>query len=736
MKLISDGRQFLPVDNPQNSLYINEAIKRYLGTTERDEIFFLVGPKGIGKTTLLRQKSHLYRQKPGMKFNANSNELVEYLTASPPSFSKDELLKFKSLDLWERIWRYCLRIIALKTADLTEVSKEVRPLLTNSLRITSLLQNLLSSREEIFKTLEYYEQFLMNDVGKIQSGVAIFIDNVDQAFDRILRNYHHSDNFYKGRNSPTAELWVNAQIGLLSAAYDLNCDLSHIKIFATCRREAFELLPGPLRSNIENYTTKLEYSKTEINEILELKLQEMKVGKVDPKKPYLLEKFLGFKERPHPFIIDTVTKEKRNENPFDYLYRHTFGRPREIVILLQELNDKVISAPNYYKWDIEEKLNRISEVVNLASRDFFDWYQDEIIPHFDKIQLEKFIKLLSTNYIKQEELPRFDPDIIKAYYVFGLIGYTIRRPGQDGLLQKFLPAAKYNYKGFTNLQPSEYYLIHSVMDQSIIDIRGYENHYNPTNIIGNGYPFKEPEVSFEHSKGIDYYYPLKVNANRWKNSNPNYKHHLPLKNYYDNYFSSPNSLNETLEKELDKSFNELTSLHFYTLLGRQFPGEYSEEKQKCLYKLQNELKLKREYQKTLKDSTPGNMLIFQNRIHGRLLFLGCYLLLNMDYDPIHNLFVSGSDNYLNDQILGSKSKLDYFRTSFFIHGLSKNQDLLSKEEIFTHLSSFEKDKIKKWAKEIIPSIINNLNDLKENHKAWVLQSNLFNTDWLSIHMAE
>lgn len=732
MKLISDGKQYLPVDDPQGRLFLNEPIKRYLDARDRDEIFFLVGPKGIGKTTLLRQKSHLYRQKPGIKFNANSNELVEYISAPPASFSKAELLHFTELDLWERIWRYTLRLIALKTADPPDLSRETKDALKGPIRISSLLQDLLSGRDEIYRKLDKFESILTQDIGRVQSGVAIFIDNVDQAFDRILRKYHYSDDYFEGNNSPAAEFWVNAQIGLLSSAYDLNCDISHIKVFATCRREAYELLPGTLKSNIENYTTKLEYSKEEIKNILELKLQEMGIGKIEEGKSVLLGKYLGFEKRPHPIIQDPETKQQKMEDPFEYLYRHTFGRPREIVILLQQLHDKVISLPDYHHWDFNKKLDSIRDVVNLAGREFFEWYQEEIVPHFDKEKLSEFIKLLRTNLIEKEETGRFDRETMKAYYVYGLLGHTIRKPGHDNLVQKFLPVARYNYRSFSSLPPEEYYLIHPAMDQTVIDMRGYDNHYNKINIIGDGYPFILPQDYLKKSgtEDISWYLPTGVHSGRWDKGYPNYKHDLPLKEYYLAYFSKYESLGQDLRKKFDLTFSALVRFHYYTLLRNQFGKPYESSVNESYSLLFKQLQLKKEYQTALTEASESNYSIFYNRIFGRLLLLGCHLFLHLECSKIHSLMVAENGDYLNAEDSAGKTKFQYLRTAFYVEGLRDDSEHPEKDYIFGYLSPFEQNVLREWS-ENLKNIPMELTFYAEpGHREWLIGSGVLKNFWM------
>lgn len=83
----------------EDELLINRPIKDFL---EQENKFFLIGSKGLGKTIFLRYKSYLLHEEYGdsIQFNESNKELTENLNIHPSTFSKEELLKFNSLDLW------------------------------------------------------------------------------------------------------------------------------------------------------------------------------------------------------------------------------------------------------------------------------------------------------------------------------------------------------------------------------------------------------------------------------------------------------------------------------------------------------------------------------------------------------------------------------------------------------------------------------------------------------------
>ncbi len=722
MKIITDGKQYLPADDPREKLYLNRSMEAYLKADDRDETFFLIGPKGTGKTTLLRQKSYNYRNRPGVKFNANERELIEYVAFYPGYFSRENLLEYNKLSLWESIWRHCLRVMALRIADPEDLSVEVRKLIEKTDSITALLQDLLSSRTEVFRTLRKYEGILAREIRRIQSGVAIFIDNVDQSFDQILREYSFYDEDIEGdkKNIPV-ELWVNAQNGLLIAAYHLNCLNSHIKVFATCRREAYVLMPGSVKQNLNNYCLLLEYTKDAIYEIMEKKLEEMGYEKAGNKSP--LTQFVGMEKRPHPIAIDPLTGNHIEEDFFSYLYRHTFGRPREIVELLKELNDRLVSSGNFERMPEKLKLDEIRNIVNATSHNFFKNYQGEIIPYFSKAKLHKFVSTLKTNYITRGELDNFDYKTLKAYYSYGLLGYTVERDG--GLFQSFQTAAKYNYETLDDLPNAKYYLIHSALDQTIIDIRGYREHHNPINIIGDNYPFIEPLESYD----CDFFTPNKIVRNRWECGNKNYKHQLPLKEYYEKFiFNNPETVRR-LEKDAFDAFLEVACFYALALLENKFPGNYGDAKYKHEKSIFKSQKIRRKYQAMLDECTEECKIKFYNRLFGRCMVAATCLLLDWDVCQIHALLVEGDSNcFQMDFVSESKEngQYQYLVKAFFLEGFKIHNGRSEKHLLFESLSPFEQRWIKKCKKDVVEKISDHIDVKTDEHRKWLL--NRFESD--------
>lgn len=479
--------------NLYDEVYINRQIKNYLNVSDHDHNFFLVGPKGIGKTLFLNFKSYLYNEKlknNGVKKYPSGQNLCENLSIKYDLFSKEDLLKFSTSEIWSKIWFFTLCVISCQTNDI-ELPEELNKKIDYSKSLTSIITNILMDRSNIADYISFIPK-LISKIEEIQNAVGIFIDNVDQCFNEILSEYHYSD--FTEDIPISVKVWTNAQIGLISSIYNINKHNSHIKIYTTIRSEVFKSMNDQMNLNYQNYATFIKYNKAEIKEIFELniKLQEDEDILNYPKGNTLIEKFLGFEIMPHLFAKDKL-KKKKNEFAFDFFYRHTFGRPRELVFLGNKIYNEILSSNELYdNIVIKDKIEKIRMATNEISHQLFEQYILEIIPSFDKDTLTEFLDTIQCNVIPSECITESNKKIIKKYYSYGLIGHSREvftdKKKNDILTQMFLPPAEYSYKENINLPNAKYYFTHPSIDNTFKILFGL-NFYNKNNIIGNEYEF-------------------------------------------------------------------------------------------------------------------------------------------------------------------------------------------------------------------------------------------------------
>ncbi len=477
----------------KENVYINRIIRNYLEVGNHDHNFLLVGPKGIGKTLFINLKSHTFRntfKNKGIHFYPYGGQLCENLVLDNNLLSKEDLLRFANDNVWTRIWRLVLSITACRAAGVSCEDPVIKQLVSSSNSVSTLLTTILTDRSQ----LDYYLsglKYMTQRIEKINSAVCIFIDNIDQAFEQFLLEYHFSD--YEDYRLPASvQIWIGAQTGLLAAIYELNRHNSHVKIYSTIRSEAFNCLRGPVAINYAKYCVHLKYSKEEVKTIFEKNIaliEEEDYAKPEGKD--LIHKFLGVQKLSHTVARKPQNGNKLNEPIFEYLYRHSFGRPRELVYIGYNLYHNIVCGPNYKELSSKEKIKRIRNEMNKLSERLLEFYLKEIIPRFDVDELFGFIKTIQSNVVPSEYILKSDEELVKKYFAIGLLGFVQRDLNErerDLYYQKFLPVAEHSFKENISLPNTKYFLTHPCLDKILAKVLGL-NYYNPYNIIGKNKKF-------------------------------------------------------------------------------------------------------------------------------------------------------------------------------------------------------------------------------------------------------
>jgi hypothetical protein len=494
---VQDAGNITISDQTKQYLLTNAQIERFLNVGNHEKKFFLIGAKGLGKTLFLKYKRYLYQNSDNFgsyQFHPSNEELCENLLIDHANISKEDVLKFRETNLWERIWIFCFSLIACKASQQKDIKipQELEDMFP-SFTASTILSILLQKRASINQILADYNILLISRVKEIKSGVLIFIDNFDQELELLLKQPHLTD-YQMDNDFPSSRVWVNSQFGLMSAIYRLNKANPHVKVFTSIRSEAFENSQNETKANLMEYSTFLEYTKDEVRKIFDknIALMDEKDLFGNKEETKLITRFLGFENMPHPFAKSNG--KRINEEPFDFIYRHTFGRPREVIRIGKEINYFIRNASDYEN-DVE-KIEKIRKRVNLISNDLFKQYTNEIIPAFNETDFSNFIGSIKKNVFtldpnKKDETTHdsLDEEIVKLYFNLGLIGYIREKSIKDkALVQLFLPPGKYSYKKLDDLPASPYFLTHPSMDEDLRKKWGGD-FYSTANIIGVDYPF-------------------------------------------------------------------------------------------------------------------------------------------------------------------------------------------------------------------------------------------------------
>ena len=727
---------YIGTDTEKHILMTNE-IKSYLKIEDEnyhDNKFFLVGAKGFGKTLLLRYKSYKYNLRTAKyDFTKASEELTENLLLRPSTFGKDDLLKFRDINIWETVWEVSLwtHIFNISRLPLHKTWSNI--ISSNRKKLSSIVTDVLKNRSSLGKFKEIITDYI-DRADEIKSGIAIFIDDIDQSLQNILQD---SDN---KMDDDATEIWINAQLALINVVFNIFRQNHHIKIFATIRSEAWACFNSPQKANISEHITELEYSKFDLKIIFEKNIEMMPTGELTLNSgKNLVKKFLGFDETNHRFVYDKNDLTKfQVEDVFNFIYRHTFGRPRDIIRIGGALHSLICSESykSYFsKGDIAKCKEEFRAKVNNKSSDLFNEYKSEIVPFFDTEEFEVFIDKINGNLIQKNEINEISTSTLSKYLMLGLIGYPKEVDVVGRLIQFFETPAKKCYKMKFQLPTTSYYFTHSSLDQQLTRIYAFANYYNEFNIIGNGYEFTIPPKLEIKDFHFSDYKPICIASNRADSANEAAKHQEGLSVYYDLAFSD---IGTNICKRYDHDINN--AIRILTFLARLCYLKQLEKKtNNDFYRIEqgkftNNLKtdyVTREYLAQLKSKADTqNTEKFLNRLYGRFITLGAYLILDIPLNILHK-FLMQKEFKLAKATNGTSLNTphSYLMRSFFIDGLQKKvlknhetdiNDLNGKKKIFDSLSYFEKTKLIKFYLDSVEEVKNGQWFASEDDRTWLL----------------
>ncbi len=309
----------LDIGDLKHVVFRNELVDDFLQMRNK---CFLAATKGLGKTLLLTYKRQLLAE-------ASQSQTVTMIPEGRPYLDlMDELRQLpknyhaplSDLSLTKRIWSAALRISAVSyhatlinvdedTDDLKRFSQTIQKwLLGREVEPTVVFRELTSlSLGTLNRLLNDTENFLAKKMRAIHSGTYFFVDKVDQAI----------------RGLPP-EAWIYVQAGLIEAAWDLMSSNRHLRVFATIRQEAFSNYQSDIKNNLFGATTSLQYSEEELSKMMD-QLAKCYEGCAN------FNEFVGFNVIRHP-------RRPSPEDCFHFVRRHTFGRPRDLVVIASEIS--------------------------------------------------------------------------------------------------------------------------------------------------------------------------------------------------------------------------------------------------------------------------------------------------------------------------------------------------------------------------------------------------------------
>lgn len=498
-------------------VYENQRIRDYLHSNRK---LGIAATKGQGKTFLIKAKRAQYQNTTSILDDNNiacfpKDDMVDTLD-STVNVNKSLNKLLCNYSEWVNLWKISIAVTIIASdefrklyqeEDFYKLKKETKALFeinNRRNRPSKIFSYLLGLQYNDLKVILESAATIIGMLDRINSGVYIFIDKVDQAFS--VERLHN-----KTRN---ASYWQYCQYGLANAAYELVSNINvHIKVFYTIRHEALidsEWLAKNTARNIEAFLTELIYTKEDIREMFRLYVKnedDENLNSPEWKETNQEKAFFGFERLNHVYVKDV------NETIFDYLYRHSLRRPYDIMKICKEL---YLTGPKALTID------KVRHVVNETSGKVLKVYFSEVEPFItcEYKDIEKLLTCINTNifdinyihyvckrYNEEYEMKNVcnkgcnnckNNHPFSTLYNIGILGHLTSTPAHPISRQSFLPIGESKLKiSEYDLPISDLYVLHPCLCDEARRLRGTKNRTFSTSnetIIGEGIEVTDEKI--------------------------------------------------------------------------------------------------------------------------------------------------------------------------------------------------------------------------------------------------
>lgn len=186
------------------------------------------------------------------------------------------------------------------------------------------------------------------------------------------------------------------------------------------------------------------------------------------------------------------------EDVFDYIYRHTLQRPRDLMTIGQKLSD----LPP------EERRSepKLKAAVNQAATEIAEEYLNEISPYIGDVDLVRLFAMLPRHILPRDEVEAIreqyeavtaaaggsDGHVFGILYRAGLLGCIHQDLVSGTRVQRFLRPGDEALDRGCDLPSSTHYLVHPVLAELVAEFSPeYARNIDPVNVVGDGRPWRE-----------------------------------------------------------------------------------------------------------------------------------------------------------------------------------------------------------------------------------------------------
>jgi len=484
--------------------HTNNTISRFLDKSNLNELL-VVGPKGCGKTLLLKTK-RIAVSGSGVSC-LPENALVDKPIGTPRIFSKQDTASIMdNQDYWTSIWLIAIIMAISKSTNSvshlefdTEQLKAIKDdeNYKSACDIFDLLISL--SRRDYYSAYDDLRKNLIPTYRNIHSGIYFFIDNIDEYFEVHL-GMDQENNPLSGVLEKS--FWYYSQIGLASAARQLQGINNHIKICASIRKEVMPLIiDSEIGLQLSGGMLDISYVREDLEDILIRNIKsEDDSNLADINNSDWFTRFVGVNAR----ILEHMSTGE--EEPFEeFIIRHSLWRPRDLAVLGKGVSS--IPKERRTERNIREEIIRTSIVIARS-------YIAECKPHLELFDDSIIFSLIGKNVLTPEDLASIATEYDSIYnaihksdtechifcqlYKIGLLGHLSSSSNPNILIKSFLLPGEGPPEREHILPDSSHYLIHPVLDSFIASSNTkYMANMDSLNIVGKGRAWRdESDYSF------------------------------------------------------------------------------------------------------------------------------------------------------------------------------------------------------------------------------------------------
>lgn len=481
----------------------------------------LVGQRGLGKSFLLRVRSHNHRQLPGLERTffypegRKTRDLVESLSSLSGAIpEKHPLRSASSGDDWSAMWQ--VAIIGLLVWRLADDLGQVNRFHDWFAGLTKLGEQYASDTDESGKPVRQLPiaplQWFLGQMieahtsGKLGSrhsqNQLLFLASTEWAVQikkalverntRLIAVYIDNPDELVSPDEP--DLWTNIQQGLLLAIWKLRKGgalTDELQVFASIRAEALAHRPHRDLSTAMDLTITLRYDRDSLRDLFEHRIaltpkDQLVAPSILQESPVVA--FLGCRTYDHQDRHDALGNVLR-EDIVSAIIRHTRMVPRDMVLIGREICKTTASARD---------VSGVRAAVNLVGRNIVEYLRANCFPAWSP-SLDSLLRSISSPVVpgdelrriaKQFDLPHGNFGNLRTLLALGLIGSSTRdlRQHRHAYIQRF--TFDLSPDG-TNVN-SDFFFVHSSTKEWIRLRPDYSLAWTDKEglLIGDGLPFE------------------------------------------------------------------------------------------------------------------------------------------------------------------------------------------------------------------------------------------------------